>query len=202
MTVLTDALFLISNAMLIPVIVLLLILFVHALLSLGGFYGLYMRRAKFHQELDAALTQVSSSAQPAAELADQFSQPTLFRDYVQRLGAAGWDELRASKILTDYQDEIESRLTANRVPMRVGPMLGLMGTLIPLGPALTGLATGDIAIMAVNIQVAFATTVVGVTVGGIGFLVYTIKRRWYYRDLAHLDYLVQLNARKEATHAA
>ena len=42
-------------------------------------------------------------------------------------------------------------------------MLGLMGTLIPMGPALVGLSTGDIASMAYNMQVAFATTVVAVS---------------------------------------
>ena len=42
-------------------------------------------------------------------------------------------------------------------------MLGLMGTLIPMGPALVGLSTGDIASMAYNMQVAFATTAVSYT---------------------------------------
>ena len=52
----------------------------------------------------------------------------------------------------------------------MGPVLGLMGTLIPMGPALVGLSSGDIASMAYNMQVAFATTVVGLVIGAIGTL--------------------------------
>ena len=52
---------------------------------------------------------------------------------------------------------------------KTAPMLGLMGTLIPMGPALAGLASGDIGNMAYNMQIAFATTVVGCTVAGIIF---------------------------------
>ena len=36
-----------------------------------------------------------------------------------------------------------------------------MGTLIPMGPALVELSTGDIGSMAYNMQVAFSATVVG-----------------------------------------
>lgn len=76
--------------------------------------------------------------------------------------------------------------------MRLGPMLGLMGTLIPMGPALVGLATGDIAMMALNMQVAFSTTVIGVFVGGIGFILYTICMRWFSEDYHKIQHIIDL----------
>ncbi len=73
--------------------------------------------------------------------------------------------------------------------IKFGPMLGLMGTLIPMGPALVGLATGDIASMAYNMQVAFATTVVGMLVAGIGLATLQVRQRFYARSLNTLDFL-------------
>ena len=81
--------------------------------------------------------------------------------------------------------------------MRIGPMLGLMGTLIPMGPALVSLASGDIASMAMNMQVAFATTVVGIFCGGIGFVVQMVTKRWFVEDVHWLQYFFDL-----AGHAA
>ena len=71
-------------------------------------------------------------------------------------------------------------------------MLGLMGTLIPMGPALVGLSTGDIASMAYNMQVAFATTVVGLFAAAIGFITQQVKQRWYVQELAHLEFVAGL----------
>ena len=77
-----------------------------------------------------------------------------------------------------------------------GPMLGLMGTLIPMGPALVGLSTGDIASMAYNMQVAFATTVVGLFSSAIGFITQQVKQRWYLQDMTNLEFLSELLTEK------
>lgn len=73
--------------------------------------------------------------------------------------------------------------------IKFGPMLGLMGTLIPMGPALVGLATGDIASMAYNMQVAFATTVVGMLVAGIGLITLQERQRFYACSLNALEFV-------------
>ena len=80
---------------------------------------------------------------------------------------------------------------------KFGPILGLMGTLIPMGPALVGLSTGDVASMAYNMQVAFATTVIGLFSGGIGYILLQVKQRWIDRDLLNLDFLAGLAGRLE-----
>ena len=67
-----------------------------------------------------------------------------------------------------------------------------MGTLIPMGPALPGLASGDIASMAYNMQIAFATTVVGLVAGAEGFLTQQVKQRWYLQDMTNLEFISEL----------
>ncbi|MDE7077919.1 MAG: MotA/TolQ/ExbB proton channel family protein, partial [Alistipes sp.] len=69
---------------------------------------------------------------------------------------------------------------------------GLMGTLIPMGPALVGLAAGDIASMAYNMQVAFATTVVGLFASAVGFITQQIKQRWYLQGMTDLEFVAGL----------
>lgn len=81
----------------------------------------------------------------------------------------------------------------------MGPMLGLMGTLIPMGPALVGLSTGDISSMAYNMQVTFATTVVGLFAAAVGFITQQVKQRWYLQDMTNLEFLSNLfNEKPEA----
>lgn len=61
-----------------------------------------------------------------------------------------------------------------------------------MGPALVGLSTGDIASMAYNMQVAFATTVVGLFSSAIGFITQQVKQRWYMQDLNRLEYVSEV----------
>ena len=65
-----------------------------------------------------------------------------------------------------------------------------MGTLIPMGPALAGLASGDIGSMAWNMQIAFATTVVGCLIAGVGLLLYSVKKHWYAEEISNLRYVL------------
>ncbi|MGB1199217.1 MAG: MotA/TolQ/ExbB proton channel family protein [Thalassotalea sp.] len=62
---------------------------------------------------------------------------------------------------------------------RIAPMLGLMGTLIPLGPGLSALGSGDISILTTAMTVAFDTTIIGLLAGVIGFVLGRMRRRWY-----------------------
>lgn len=70
---------------------------------------------------------------------------------------------------------------------RVGPMLGLMGTLIPLGPGLAALGRGQLAELAQAVTVAFNTTVLGLLIGIIGFVIGRLRRRWYDAAMEELE---------------
>lgn len=70
---------------------------------------------------------------------------------------------------------------------RVGPMLGLMGTLIPLGPGLAALGRGELDVLAQAVTVAFNTTVLGLLAGILGFLIGRMRRRWYDAAMEELE---------------
>ncbi|HJO36774.1 MAG TPA: flagellar motor protein MotA, partial [Gammaproteobacteria bacterium] len=54
-----------------------------------------------------------------------------------------------------------------------------MGTLIPLGPGLAALGRGELASLAEAVILAFDTTVLGLLVGLVGFVLGRLRRRWY-----------------------
>ena len=101
------------------------------------------------------------------------------------------------RLLSDFEIAADKDLSTSKTLSKMGPMLGLMGTLIPMGPALVGLSTGDIASMAYNMQVAFATTVVGLFAAAIGFITQQVKQRWYLQDMTNLEFVAELLNEKE-----
>lgn len=112
-------------------------------------------------------------------------------DYLNEIYKSADSPARLDMLVSEYELAAEKNIATSKILTKMGPILGLMGTLIPMGPALVGLATGDIASMAYNMQVAFATTVVGLVVSAIGFVTQQAKERWALHNLMILDFIVQ-----------
>jgi len=111
----------------------------------------------------------------------------LIRNYqTERLAA------KPLKLLQEYEFYTIKRLERTRILVRIGPMLGLMGTLIPLSPALVGLATGDMAALSENLVTAFSVTVIGLLIGGLAFLISIVRDRMYSQDISDMEYLLEL----------
>jgi biopolymer transport protein ExbB/TolQ len=94
---------------------------------------------------------------------------------------------RMAKSLADFDLGSMRRLERTRMLVRAGPALGLMGTLIPLSPALTGLANGNVKQLTDNLRVAFSVTVLGLLVGAIAFSISLVRDRLYAQDLSDLE---------------
>lgn len=94
-----------------------------------------------------------------------------------------------NKALADFDFDAQRRLARTRMLVRAGPALGLMGTLIPLSPALTGLAAGNTAELSHDLRVAFSVTVVGLLIGAVAFGLSLSRDRMYSQDLSDLQYV-------------
>jgi len=101
-------------------------------------------------------------------------------------------EHELNKALADFDFEAQKRLSRSRLLVRAGPALGLMGTLIPLSPALTGLADGNTTALSDNLRVAFSVTVVGLLVGAVAFGLALSRDRMYGQDLSDLEYVAAI----------
>ncbi|MHA3704210.1 MotA/TolQ/ExbB proton channel family protein, partial [Jatrophihabitans sp. YIM 134969] len=102
------------------------------------------------------------------------------------------DENAVAKDLADFDLAAQRRLARTRLLVRVGPALGLMGTLIPLAPALDGLARGNTRALTDNLQVAFSITVLGLLVGAVAFGLSLVRENMYGQDFSDLEYVVSV----------
>lgn len=192
MNVISNVLYWISTGLLVPVIVLLIFFFIRALILIGVFFGQYMQHKKTSEKLYAGIQKLTPEGVKDFEASLPAKAVTPVMAYARNIIAAGGNEARTELLLSEYELEADKELGTSKVLTKMGPILGLMGTLIPMGPALVGLATGDIASMAYNMQVAFATTVVGLVVSAIGFLTQMQKERWAVKNLTMLEYLAEI----------
>jgi biopolymer transport protein ExbB/TolQ len=92
-------------------------------------------------------------------------------------------DIRLEAIVQRAEAEASTMLNAVRFAVRVGPSLGLMGTLIPMSAALSGLARGDLPSLANNMVIAFSSTVVGIAVGVVAYVVALVREAWVRTDL-------------------
>lgn len=70
-----------------------------------------------------------------------------------------------------------------RLCSRVAPMLGLVATMIPMGPALVAVASGQSQGVAESLAPAFAAVIVALMAASISFVVYSVRRRWLLAEM-------------------
>ncbi len=191
MNVISNILYWISTGLLVPVIVLLIYFFARALILIGAFFGQYMNERKTSATVEEKIKNCAPEDIAANIEGLSGKNGSLIVKYLKEVADARGNDARMELLVSEYELEAEKNVASSKILTKMGPILGLMGTLIPMGPALVGLATGDIASMAYNMQVAFATTVVGLVVSAIGFVTQQARERWAMRNLTILDYVAQ-----------
>ena len=198
MNAISDIMFWISTGLLVPVIVLLILLFFRSLLLVGSFFGQYVSIRKTDKLIREQMEtlHVNNIDQFAEKVPEKSNSLVVM--FMKRILAEQQNKAQVQRLLANFEIAADKDLAISKTLTKLGPILGLMGTLIPMGPALVGLSTGDIASMAYNMQVAFATTVIGLVAGAIGFLTQQVKQRWYLQDMTNLECLVEvLNEKNE-----
>jgi len=194
------AMFMISNSLLYPVIIILLGLVAWSIISIGQFLSEYASRNRDVTKLKAGCSDATRCIherdyKKAAEALTTSGSNDLLRDFLDDIAECLKENkfsVEAEKLLQDYELRITKELEKARLVVKLGPMFGLMGTLIPLGPALMGLSTGNIQQLVTNLVVAFSTTVLGLLTGGIAYAILIVKKRWYTQDLSDMEYVVEV----------
>ncbi|MCY3688379.1 MAG: MotA/TolQ/ExbB proton channel family protein [Gammaproteobacteria bacterium] len=191
----------VSTGLLVPCIALLLYLLVRALLLLGQDWQQRQQDLSLLKALDAAESRLVAGEfadykTRLAECAGRYPSPlsghmlTVMEDMTKR-------SVRERQ-LGDFALHGDNQLSFPRLLIRLGPSLGLIGTLIPMGPALAGLAAGDMASLTQNMQVAFSTTVLGIVIGSIGFVLHQSRKRRFAQGMHRLEFVLQYKTESEA----
>ena len=195
-----ELLFELANALRIPVFAAAIGALVFLLIDLGAFLVELVRRTRgdggerVAQATANARAALASSNLGEAEralmpLASSAQMADTLSTVVAQHGQPGAGDRRA-KALADFDLRSLRKLERSRMLVRFGPALGLMGTLIPLSPALEGLADGDVAQLSDNLRAAFSVTVIGLLIGAVAFAISLVRDRLYAQDLSDLEYVV------------
>ena len=91
----------------------------------------------------------------------------------------------------DLELWIMKRLEWLRITSRSAPMLGLVATMIPMGPALLALTRSDAQGVGDNLVVAFSAVILALVSASITFFVLTIRRRWLLQELREIERAVE-----------
>jgi biopolymer transport protein ExbB/TolQ len=192
----------VSQVLLWPVLVVAIVCLIWVLVELGFFlYELYLRFR--YRDLDALEARTLRARKAFRDgkprTAYRYLQENnyslvvarflydLIRNYqTERLAA------KPLKLLQDYEFYTIKRLERTRILVRIGPLVGLMGTLIALSPALMGLAGGDAKQFVDDLTTAFSITVIGLVVGALAFIISIVRDRVYSQDISDMEYLLEL----------
>ena len=189
METISQVLFWVANSLLIPDIILLLLLFIRSLLLIGGVYNQYMTKRKNDKQLNSLIKGLTPETIDGLKAALPVKDNSLYIRYLRDLLTTPPSEAYSDYLITNFENDAEKDVILSKLLSKMGPILGLIGTLIAMSPALVGLSMGDIAGMAYNMQVVFATTVVGLVVSAVGLVTLQFKQRWYAKDVNNLDYV-------------
>lgn len=158
-----EILHLIASVLVWPVLIGLIGLFVTVFISLGSFLRAWWQRKKeprpFPAEVFNALTQCANGAKDDPDL-----------------------DLRLEELMQLADQKRLAAIHRLRLAVRLGPSLGLMGTLIPMADALQGLADGNLPQLASNMVTAFAATVVGLLISVVAYIISAFQEKWARED--------------------
>jgi biopolymer transport protein ExbB/TolQ len=206
-----EAIFHVASALQVPVLILALLALALVIYELGS-YAVELRGRRSRRfaallqgadEARAALDGGDATAAQAAvsPIAQSSQMSAALRFIVSHAKVPGADN-QLNKALADFDLESQRRLGRTRMLVRAGPALGLMGTLIPLSPALTGLANGNTGELSRDLRVAFSVTVIGLLIGAVAFAISLSRDRMYSQDLSDLQYVAATLTAPEPAHVA
>lgn len=195
---LTGSLDVISQSLTIPVLVILLVIVIVAIIALGGVIAEYTSRRKVPVGTIRDLIYEINAAESQEKLKNVISNAKIPKSQKrvlteiassESLGDTSREAL-ARKLFEYEEEKTLNSLQKTDIITRIGPTLGLMGTLIPMGPGLAALGAGDINTLASSLTVAFNTTIVGIGSGALCYVIGKIRSGWYDRYLSDLDALI------------
>lgn len=173
--------YLVSSALFVPVLLLLSLLFLWLLMYCGSFCSLWFLRKR-----------LPPSPDPLQAL--RVLEFSVFPPHVQKvitkllaLKEEKARELAVMHLLRDCELQLWKSLDRLKMLIRIGPGLGLIGTLIPMGKGLAALSQGDLTRLSGDLVIAFTTTVVGLSLGLVSYFLFTVQRRWIEEDVKNME---------------
>lgn len=152
-SMLESFMFEVSNLFLTPVLILIVLLFVYSFFQIGIF-----------------LMEVYSRRKHATTMSKGYP----IYSYHVRNNITDSDSLELFAF---------KKLENTSIVTRVAPMLGLVATMIPMGPALKSLSDGNIQGISENLMIAFAAVILSLITASITYWITTKRKGWYAGEI-------------------
>ncbi|MCD8208708.1 MAG: MotA/TolQ/ExbB proton channel family protein [Bacteroidales bacterium] len=203
----SDTLRTIIGALNYPVIIILLALIVVVIVLLGSLIAeIFTERRHLKVKLPKLVDDLNSAERPTRETIQKSGLLNCQKEILVELTkhpdiTPSMREAMALRLLEQEQQRRRNTVTITDWIARIAPMIGLMGTLIPLGPGLVALGQGDTLTLSNSLLTAFDTTVAGLVVAVIALLISTVRKSWYSQYLSILESLTECVLEVEARDA-
>lgn len=197
MSVLSKALRAVASIMETPVIILLLLLIVITILLAGWLIGeFFTERRHLKVELPALVDRMNAEEESLEECINSGGLLKRQREALLELTKHPdltelMRESLAVRLLQAEQEKYDKRVRISDMIAKLGPILGLLGTLIPLGPGIIALGQGDTVTLSSSLLTAFDTTVAGLVSAGIAMVISSIRSAWYGKYMSILETLME-----------
>jgi biopolymer transport protein ExbB/TolQ len=196
-TNLSNALRAIASALQRPVIIFLLFLIAVTLIMAGTLIAeLFTERLHMKAKLPELINKIKKKEQPLEEIINDSGllkrQKTALITIVNQTQLAPlMRESLAADLLFEEKNHYELRVKITDLIMRLGPMCGLLGTLIPLGPGIIALGQGDTYTLSMSLLTAFDTTIAGLISAAVATIISAVRKQWYNKYFTALETVME-----------
>ena len=193
MTILGKVLHSMTSVLQIPVVIILILFIAAILVAIGWIISEYMNEHKHMQvQLPKLLDEIRAGEQPIEEIIETSGLlKTQKEALIEITKQSDFNDLMleslAANLLEREQERYDAKLKPTDLLSKLGPMFGLLGTLIPLGPGIIALGQGDTMTLSQSLMTAFDTTIAGLIVAAIAIVISTIRRGWYNNYMSVLE---------------
>ena len=189
---LTSYIYLLSSSLLLPVLSLLSVLSIWVVVYAGGFCAKSIHRYRLPKVVDFVSAFSNQDYRGGSQVVRSFVDALTARQQRDR------SSLMVDNLLRETEQTLLKELDRLKIMVRVGPGLGLIGTLIPMGTGLAGLSQGDFSRLSGDLVIAFTTTVVGLALGLICYFFYVVQYRWFEVDMKNMELVVEIMTSKSS----
>ncbi len=193
MTILGKVLHSMTSVLQIPVVIILILFIAAILVAIGWIISEYMNEHKHMQvQLPKLLDEIRAGEQPIEEIIETSGLlKTQKEALIEITKHSDFNDLMleslAANLLEREQERYDAKLKPTDLLSKLGPMFGLLGTLIPLGPGIIALGQGDTMTLSQSLMTAFDTTIAGLIVAAMAIVISTIRRGWYNNYMSVLE---------------
>ncbi len=162
----------VSQMLLSPVLWLIYTAFIYSLFEAGRFFAHSMFRRRGRKKF----SRICAAIHTVEEKGNILGYPIISHYSNQE-----------SMNLNDVEVFALNKVEMVKLITRVAPLLGLIATLVPMGPALMAMTENNIVAMSEHLRTAFTAVILALAAAALTFCIASTKRRWFAEEIVVIE---------------